>query len=915
MKKTFILLFIISICSSIGTYGEELPAFFPKMKPVEKAVYLSIATDETEAKLISRVFQGILNRDSAELFLADDSHEVTWFKYTEKPFIRPEHNITSGKNKGLRTLFRNYKDRLDKLVVCNFKENDYTWNMAIMMACVENVLPVSEALKDELVNEFGWDKEIVDIRDKWNTISEAYNWALSELMPRLNKKMVFSLGLRDDWKNFPWRLYDYAVATRSFTFWLDNHSAEGKALIKKILNTEGYTRNSFVLGYGMHGDDLNDAINPEGFGFLVGDIFPNASFYSSFPTETFTQPEPTGIVAQKEKIYVALHWSDGDNIQFNHNASYDIFNQKERGEVPVSMTLSPALMEIAPFILRYYYENATANDEFIGGPSGVQYIQETLYKPMDYDAWCEMSNPWLRHSGMYVTASSLRWPAQPYLNNGFLKTGVKGTVAWTSGAYRDAYDWFGMPIVCTGGVVANKEDLYNYLSRLSVSTDHPVFTGVYMVQAGMGNDGYAGINEVVERLNTEFPEKYVFLKASDLMETASLYFKRVHAPYKYLSVPGRIEAEDFDQGGQGIGFYDTSKNNQGGKYRTNAGEYVGIGEGASGHFVGWTAAGEWLNYTIDIKEAGSYKLNINYSSTTSKTGVTILLKDRILCTAELPKAEEYTDYSLIVDLPEGEHVLKVQFLSGGMDLDYIDFVRSEFPVQKISSDKTYKIIAKHSGKVLGLLIDDDTSGTTIVQQTFNEAHHQLWRPYLVGDAYYGIQSVSSRLFISLRGGRYIQQFPFDGTLDIGKWGLQCVGENQYCIIAKGTGQVLEVTSSSTEENASLGLGAFTGADNQLFVLEEFNGGSDIHQEKSYDLSPYPNPFTTSVNIPVNMDKPDVLSLSIFNLSGNLVYREDRTVAGGLETFCWTPEMGLPQGIYMYKIEGQSLHTNGKLFKK
>ena len=519
MKKT-IMISLLLLCVCTFTQGKEFPAFFPKMKAVQEAVYLSISTDQTEAKLICRVFQGIINRDSAELFLGDDSHEITWFKYTKKPYRRPAYNVSTGENRALRTLFRNYKDRLDKLIVCDFKVNGFNWNMAVMIACAENALPVSEELKNTLVEEFGWDKEIVDIRNRWFTLSEAYDWALAELMPKLNKKITFSLGLRDDWEGFPWRLYDYAVATRSFTFWLDNHSTEGKNIIKRILNTEGYPKNSFVLGYGMHGDDLNDAINPEGWGFLVGDIFPNASFYSSFPTETFKQPEPKAVTAEKGKVYVALHWSDGDNIQFNHNATYDIFNQKGRGKVPVSMTLSPALMEIAPFILRYYYENATENDEFIGGPSGVQYIQEALYKPMDYVRWCEMNGEWLYQAGMSVTASSLRWPAQPFFNNGFVKTGVLGTIAWTNGAYRDAYDWLGMPVICTGGVVSNKKELYNYLSGVSVSENYPVFTGVYMVQAGMGGDGYPGINSVVEQLNAEFPGKYVFLKASDLMATS-----------------------------------------------------------------------------------------------------------------------------------------------------------------------------------------------------------------------------------------------------------------------------------------------------------------------------------------------------------------------------------------------------------
>lgn len=914
MKKTTIISLLL-LCACAFTQGKEFPTFFPKMKAVQKAVYLSITTDQTEAKLVSRVFQGIINRDSAELFLGDDSHEVTWFKYTEKPYKRPTYNVNSGENKGLRTLFRNYKDRLDKLVVCDFKVNGFSWNMAVMMACAENALPVSEELKNSLVAEFGWDKEIVDIRNRWSTLSEAYDWALTELMPKLNKKITFSLGLRDDWESFPWRLYDYAVATRSFTFWLDNHSTEGKNIIKRILNTEGYPKNSFVLGYGMHGDDLNDAINPEGWGFLVGDIFPNASFYSSFPTETFKQPEPKAVTAEKGKVYVALHWSDGDNIQFNHNATYDIFNQQGRGKVPVSMTLSPALMEIAPFILRYYYENATENDEFIGGPSGVQYIQETFYKPMDYVSWCEMNGEWLYQAGMSVTASSLRWPAQPFFNNGFVKTGVMGTIAWTNGAYRDAYDWLGMPVVCTGGVVANKKDLYNYLSGVAASENYPVFTGVYMVQAGMGGDGYPGINSVVEQLNAEFPGKYVFLKASDLMATSRQYFESVHTPYKDLDIPGRIEAEDFDKGGQGVGFYDTSKSNQGGKYRTEPGDFVGIGEGGTGYYVGWSATGEWLNYTVDVQEAGTYRMDIHYSSTSSKTGITVMLDDKILTTVEPQKASEYSDYSVYVNLPEGKQMLKILFLDGSMNLDYIDFTRAEYTLPEMQSDKTYKIVAKHSGKALGLSVDNQVNGTSIVQKTYVDESSLSWNIHLVGDAFYGLQSGSSKLFMTVRGNKYIQQFPFDTTVDVAKWGIQCVDENYFCITAKGTGTVLEVIDSSDKENAVLGLAPFTGADNQLFSIEEIGNVTGLENFEVAKAATYPNPFTDYINISTPAEKGEKCSLYIYTPSGNLVYSDSQVAVENVVTFIWSPGLSIPQGVFIYALEGDTFCSGGKIVKQ
>ena len=40
-------------------------------------------------------------------------------------------------------------------------------------------------------------------------------------------------------------------------------------------------------------------------------------------------------------------------------------------------------------------------------------------------------------------------------------------------------------------------------------------------------------------------------------------------PYKPLSVPGRIEAEDYDLGGEGVAYHDTTPGNAGGAYRAD----------------------------------------------------------------------------------------------------------------------------------------------------------------------------------------------------------------------------------------------------------------------------------------------------------------------------------------------------------
>lgn len=72
-------------------------------------------------------------------------------------------------------------------------------------------------------------------------------------------------------------------------------------------------------------------------------------------------------------------------------------------------------------------------------------------------------------------------------------------------------------------------------------------------------------------------------------------------------VPARIEAEDYDEGGEGIAYRDTDANNIGLGYRPDEGVDI---EGANdgGFDVYWIVAGEWLEYTIEVTEAGNYDI-------------------------------------------------------------------------------------------------------------------------------------------------------------------------------------------------------------------------------------------------------------------------------------------------------------------
>jgi uncharacterized repeat protein (TIGR01451 family) len=73
-------------------------------------------------------------------------------------------------------------------------------------------------------------------------------------------------------------------------------------------------------------------------------------------------------------------------------------------------------------------------------------------------------------------------------------------------------------------------------------------------------------------------------------------------------IPGAIQAEDFDDGGEGVAYHDTTAENIGGQYRTTGVDVQATTDAGGGFNVGWMTAGEWLNYTVSVAQSGSYTL-------------------------------------------------------------------------------------------------------------------------------------------------------------------------------------------------------------------------------------------------------------------------------------------------------------------
>ena len=88
------------------------------------------------------------------------------------------------------------------------------------------------------------------------------------------------------------------------------------------------------------------------------------------------------------------------------------------------------------------------------------------------------------------------------------------------------------------------------------------------------------------------------------------------APYLMTptSIPGTIEAENYDLGGQGVAYNDVDASNNGGAYRPAEGvDLEGTTDAGFGFNVGWTVPGEWIEYQVDVT-AGTYDVQVRAAS-------------------------------------------------------------------------------------------------------------------------------------------------------------------------------------------------------------------------------------------------------------------------------------------------------------
>ena len=151
------------------------------------------------------------------------------------------------------------------------------------------------------------------------------------------------------------------------------------------------------------------------------------------------------------------------------------------------------------------------------------------------------------------------------------------------------------------------------------------------------------------------------------------------------AIPGTVQAANYDTGGQGVAYNVTSTNGTANSYRSDGMDLEACTDTGCGDDVGWTAAGQWFKYTVNVATAGTYTVSLRLASPSgvtdglhiaSSTGANLSGNINVPATGGW---QSWTTVTATVTLPAGQQTLTIDQDNGGWNIHQLTFASSTTP--------------------------------------------------------------------------------------------------------------------------------------------------------------------------------------------------------------------------------------------
>jgi diadenosine tetraphosphatase ApaH/serine/threonine PP2A family protein phosphatase len=352
--------------------------FQPKMsRPSKHLLVANIKNMSADEKILLTSLQGLVNKAEPRLyFLTDDNDDLFWLEELKRQGEIENYTMLDDP----WSLLQRFRSSYHGAVLCD--PNIYVSPCVAASLCGADEILLLRT--PELAAKHNI-KVTTDLRGKFKDGGEALRYLRTQVAPRLDPYLTCSL----DPAVFHNGALDHLIASRASIFWITgpmgqtlpgaNQTAEWEEVRAFFASLP---LGAIVRGFWWNGDgkglqEEDGVALGSRFGkpTLVSDLITNLSVHSGVPATKLTQkPRPAPPKFDPTKVYLAFTMSDGDNLCTWRGYFRRYFNDPARGTFPLGWGMGPGLIDLAPAWARWYYENATTNDEFFCDVSGAAYI-------------------------------------------------------------------------------------------------------------------------------------------------------------------------------------------------------------------------------------------------------------------------------------------------------------------------------------------------------------------------------------------------------------------------------------------------------------------------------------------------------------------------------------------------------------
>ncbi len=340
--------------------------------------------------------QGLVARDKPQIFM-DFGYETNRYALNEleNAGYKIIYNDENGNPWNFSTIVEKFKPYIaDSGYILYATEEDHNQlNTAINFTTLNGWLPVTPEIEESVI-QLGLEKR-ADISNENIDLKYLKKFYKENKSRFRNDSLVhmyyYAQGMRD-----------FAVQQNIFVMYVDDSDYEARLFRDSVMRD--LKPSSIIFGWCQYEIKFTESASRYGHCVIPSDHSWNLSLLSSFNAtdEKFKAPFEGEVQLDPTKHYVAIVYSDGDNLQWIQNGFNEFHTWQSYGiDIPMSWTFPPIAAELTDVDIKRTLSNSK-NATFITGPSGGGYARITNMNSKELEAFSDYTASVMLESGLGI---------------------------------------------------------------------------------------------------------------------------------------------------------------------------------------------------------------------------------------------------------------------------------------------------------------------------------------------------------------------------------------------------------------------------------------------------------------------------------------------------------------------------------